>query len=178
MLEHPHPPGLPPEIEAPSPDSGPAWLRHMVRVIGTKEQPGAADNPMIIDAAAFIGMQFPELKAYSATYKHDETPWCGLAAAWGVTKAGIMPPMEYLASVKWREWGYDVKSAERGAIACLDGHVAYVYLDLGSTIYLVGGNQSDAVTVMPVNASSVLAYRWPAPEDYRTGYYPDDDRVT
>jgi uncharacterized protein (TIGR02594 family) len=116
------------------------------------------------------------MKAYADAYQHDSTPWCGVAAAWAVSKASIRPPKEYMASAAWRSWGYDIKTFEFGAIACLEGHVAFAYEHVDNTIYLLGGNQSDAVTIMPASPAEVLAWRWPAPEDYRTGYYPADDR--
>lgn len=169
------------ELPEHDPDHGPMWLQFMVKAIGTKEKPGAADNPMIIDAAAFVGRTWPDMADYCKTYKHDSTPWCGLATAWAVTKARIRPPFrkgsdgKFLASAAWREWGFDVKTFERGAIACLEGHVALCYEQEGSTTYLVGGNQGDAITIMPVKTVSILAYRWPAPEDYRTtwNYQPE-----
>jgi uncharacterized protein (TIGR02594 family) len=152
-------------------------LQWMIKAIGIEETPGAADNPDILRAADVIAEHWPDMAEYCATYIHDSTPWCGLAAAWGVTKANIRPPVnEFLASSSWRKWGFDVKGPEFGAIACLDSHVAFVYDTDGSTVHLLGGNQSDMVNIIPVAANTILTYRWPAPEDYRVGYYPEDDR--
>ena len=160
----------------PSEDDGPLWMRWMLQANGVKEYPGSANNPMIVGAAQFVGRCNPSLQDYCDSYKQDATPWCGLAVAWAFAKANVRPPEEFLSSSVWRSFGFDVKSPEYGCVVCLDGHVGLFHHQEGSTIYLAGGNQSDMVTITPFKESQIIACRWPAPEDYKTGYYPDDDR--
>jgi uncharacterized protein (TIGR02594 family) len=154
----------------------PGWLLVMRAITGTVESPGDADNPKILGMAQFIGKKYPDMKSYCDQYKHDETPWCGLTAAFCVTAAGIRPPFKPLPAPDtdrflWAEsWASDpnyvrmgrpvpgsiiYKSREGG------GHVTFYESTDGNYYRCRGGNQSDAVNVQSYPISDVVAVIWP-----------------
>jgi uncharacterized protein (TIGR02594 family) len=158
----------PPIIDA---DAGPTWMQWMVRANGIKEYPGEPNNPMIMRSVEVIAERWPDMAAYAHTYQEDATPWCGQAVAWSMTKANVRPPKDYLSSKVWRSFGFDVKTPEYGCIVCLESHVALFHHQVGSTIYLMGGNQSDMVNLCPFNESEIVACRWPDSGDYEANDY-------
>src|SRR5262245_52729417 len=70
----------------------PKWLLVMRAITGLTETPGAADNPKILGMRDFIAKRWPEMQGYCDGYQHDETPWCGLTAAFCVSVPRIRPP--------------------------------------------------------------------------------------
>jgi len=157
-------------------DSTPKWLLVMRTITGLTEDPGSADNPKIIGMARYIGQKFPEMESYCNQYQHDETPWCGLTAAFCVSVAGIRPPFKPLPAPDtdrflWAEsWASDdgyklmgrpvpgtilYKEREGG------GHVTFYESTDGNYYRCRGGNQSDAVNVQSYPISDIVAAVWP-----------------
>lgn len=153
------------------------WLNVMRTLLGTKEAPGSADNPVILGMRDEIKRAWgdvPGLIAYADTYQHDETPWCGLAAGYALSESGFMPPFKKGSDTDswyWAQaWASDDNYVELstpvpGAIAVLTrsggGHVSLYERTEGSNVILTGGNQGDAVTTAPFSKSSVIGYFWP-----------------
>ena len=153
----------------------PPWLNVMRAITGTVESPGGADNPKIVGMADEIGRIFPDMQSYCDLYQHDETPWCGLAAAYCMAEAGIRPPYKkgsdtdsFLWAQAWAsDPGYQPISSPRlGCVVVMTrsggGHVTLYESDAGSNIKCRGGNQSDSVNVASYPKSSVIAYVWPS----------------
>lgn len=125
-------------------ETGPVMLRKALELYGTVEFPGAADNPIILDWADECGLK--------NAYSDDAIPWCGLFVAICAKRAGWGLPDSPLWARDWLTWGTpspvpmldDVMVFSRGS----GGHVAqYVGEDKGYW-HIIGGNQSDAVTIM------------------------------
>jgi lysozyme family protein len=65
-------------------------------------------------------------------------------------------------------WGEPVSETRFGAIAVLErgadpslGHVGFLVGEAGGHMYVLGGNQSDSVSVAPFARKRLLALRWP-----------------
>jgi hypothetical protein len=152
------------------------WLASIRADLGVEEIPGPQVNPRIIAKARLPGVKFPTvpgLVLYGLAYKDDDRQaWCGAEAGGSVAEVGLMPPFNaandlesYFWAASWRAWGVRCK-VRVGAIACLDGHVAFVNAIIdANTIELIGGNQlspkGGAVTRSVRKISAVLDFRWP-----------------
>lgn len=131
-------------------EPGPKILKEAVNLYGTIEVPGQANNPFIMGWAKELGLQ--------ATYTGDEIPWCGLFAAVCAHRAGYKLPDKPLWALSWTNWGNPVEKPMLGDILTFKrpgggGHVGlYVGEDVMS-YHVLGGNQSDAVTVTRISRS-------------------------
>lgn len=144
--------------------SEPAWLDLARRELGVKEAAGAADNPRVLQYLA-AGSSDPGLTS------QDETPWCAgfigwclRGSGWGLAGSGSLVAKSYKA------YGRDVSADPPvGAIAVFDrppnpasGHVAFFLRFVNSAVVeVLGGNQSDAVTIQRYQRSQLIALRWP-----------------
>ena len=136
------------------------------RFIGVTEAAGHASNPMVL-AMLQLDQQWPE---------GDDVPWCSGFAnyiAWLLE----LPRSKSLAARSWlsigravgiheAEPGFDVVIFKRGGglqpgpeVIQASGHVAFYMARKPGLIQVVGGNQSDAVTVASYPISRVLGIR-------------------
>lgn len=142
----------------------PPWLNHARQLIGTTEAAGEANNPAILDWAKREGGWIERF------YRADSIPWCGLFVGHCLLEAGISGPRNPLSALAWADWGEAVPVAEREA-GCVvvftrqgGGHVGfYVGEDPdGSALHVLGGNQSDAVSMARISTARLHAVRWPS----------------
>lgn len=161
-----------PILPAPSVLKGAPWLSFMRAITGTKELPGEADSPTIMLWAGAIGKAFPEMASYCKQYRHDATPWCGLAMAYVMAKAGVRPVFgstdteRFLYARAWASWGTACDPTP-GCIMVFSrlggGHVSLLEKVEGSTFYIRGGNQTDMVNVIKkTKDASFVGSRWPS----------------
>jgi uncharacterized protein (TIGR02594 family) len=143
--------------EAASPES-PKWLEAAAREIGVEEVPGPGDNPRILEYH----------KATTLKATDDSVAWCSSFVNWCIKQAGIQGSGS-AAARSWLNWGKTLDNPRNGCIVVLkrgnnpnNGHVAFYVGDEGSSIRLLGGNQSNRVKVSPFPKSMVLSYRWPS----------------
>jgi uncharacterized protein (TIGR02594 family) len=124
--------------------------------IGTKEIPGAKDNPRIVEYAATTSLHADD----------DETPWCSSFVNWVVKQAGLKGTGS-AAARSWMTWGIPTPSPVPGCVVVLkrgappSGHVTIYDRDNGDFIACIGGNQGDQVKISNYPKSDVLAYRIP-----------------
>jgi uncharacterized protein (TIGR02594 family) len=154
-------------------DEAPDWLLTMRSISGLSEKPGAADEPKILAMADEIARIFPEMQSYCDQYNHDSIPWCGLAVAYTMAKAGIKPPFGSTDTDRFlwaKSWADDpnytvLKTPRLGCIVVLTrsggGHVSTYESTSGNNYMLRGGNQSDAINLAAFPKSSVVALVWP-----------------
>lgn len=124
---------------------------------GLVETPGSSSSADIMAMARELG----------AAYPGDEVAWCGLACAAWVKRAGGAPPKGFLAARSWLQWGEAAVTPELGDIAVLwrtspaawEGHVGIFIGHRAPLVYLLGGNQNNAVTIAAQHADRVLGYR-------------------
>lgn len=124
-------------------EPGPKMILEALKLLGTKEMPGTKDNPEIIEWAAETGLN----KKYSA----DSIPWCGLFMAVVAKRAGKTVPTDPLWALNWRNFGVVVNTAMLGDVLVFKresgGHVALYVGEDKDCYHILGGNQSDAVTI-------------------------------
>ncbi len=134
----------------------PCWITEARRHLGVREIPGAGDSPAIQRW----------LRTMRAWWSDDATPWCGVFVAYCLRECRCEPPRAWYRARSYLDWGHTMPVPGVGAVAILEraggGHVGFV---VGRTatnrIVLLGGNQSDAVTVASFARARVLGYRWP-----------------
>lgn len=132
------------------------WMAIAEKEIGVKEIPGSNDNPRIVEYHSATTLKATD----------DETPWCSAFVNWCMSMAGITGTKS-AAARSWLDWGTPLDEPIRGAIVILkrgappSGHVGFVELDMGDTIRVLGGNQSDCVKYSTYKKATVLGYRWP-----------------
>jgi uncharacterized protein (TIGR02594 family) len=147
--------GKEPPLHA-SPDQ-PGWLTLAYDDLGMKEAPGKANNPRVI--AMFKDAGFPGIKT-------DSVAWCAASVGAWLQRAGHKPSGS-LAARSYEHWGVGLIKPALGAIATKkrsswQGHVFLVVGANKDTIFGLGGNQNDAVTIASFKRSEITSYRWPA----------------
>ncbi len=98
----------------------------------------------------------------------DETPWCSSFVNWCVEQSGFRGTDSALAR-KWLDWGQPLSGRE-GAVTVFSrdfagptsGHVAFYWDTSGSTPLVLGGNQSDQVSINGYPKADLLGFRWSA----------------
>ena len=134
----------------------PAWLVEARNQIGQKEIPGPKHNRWIVEGWKRLG---------AGWFADDETPWCGLFVAHCVEKAGLPFPKTFPRALAWADWGKTCPPAV-GAVVVFKrqggGHVGFLVGESLANYYVLGGNQSNAVNIMPLAKSRAVAIRWPA----------------
>jgi uncharacterized protein (TIGR02594 family) len=137
------------------------WLIEAARHIGLKEGVGKADNKVIMDWA----------KNLDAAFGDDETPWCGLFVAHCITTG--LPndpiPVNFLGARQWLRFGMVCKPQLgsvlvfwRGSRDGWQGHVGFYWAEDATHYHVLGGNQSDQVSITRIARDRLLEGRWPA----------------
>lgn len=127
--------------------------------IGIKEGAGNKDNPVVLRYYADAG--HPEIE-------HDETPWCAAFVGSVLARSGL-PNTGSLEARSYLKYGKKLTKPVPGCIVVFwrespsswQGHVGFVYADLGDTLQVLGGNQRDSVSLQEFPKSQVLGYRMP-----------------
>ena len=142
--------------------SEPAWLLAARRSLGMRETPGPGNTAGIMAMAKRVGLRW-----LGAAFNADSVPWCGLAVADWMLAAGIEPPKIALRAKAWATWGANLRPAvlSPGAVLVFGreggGHVALYVGEDPLYYHVLGGNQSDAVTIMRIAKARLIASRWP-----------------
>lgn len=138
-------------------EPGPAMLKEMLKLYGTKEVPGSGNNPVIMGWA----------DETNTTYPGDITAWCGLTISVAAKRAGwdYHPGKNALWARNWALWGQGVP-VERAMLGDVlvfargsGGHVALYVGEDATHFHILGGNQSDAVNIVRKEKSSIIAVR-------------------
>jgi uncharacterized protein (TIGR02594 family) len=137
----------------------PAWLAAAWAEFGVREVAGAGD-------AAAVQRYFRE--AGHSEIQHDATPWCAAFIGAMLKRAGSAGTGSLMAR-SYLSWGKAIDETRSGAVVVLSrgedanaGHVGLCVGAAGKRVFLLGGNQGDAVSVEAFDASRVLGYRWPS----------------
>ena len=140
--------------------SEPSWLKIARSYDGLKEIPGPRHNQTII---RWLG----KLRAW---WSDDETPWCGVFVAHCMQESWLPFPKFYMRAKAWSDYGSLLRRDRLapGAILVFDraggGHVGFYVGEDAGFYYVLGGNQSNAVNVMKLGKSRLVASRWPKGE--------------
>jgi uncharacterized protein (TIGR02594 family) len=143
----------------------PIWLANARRYLGLREYPGAKTNPTIEGW----------LKKLGASWRDDETAWCGTYVADNFLETGFSPVNGWSGARNWLKFGVGLPKPAVGAVVVFwrgsingwSGHVGFVVgKDQSGNLMVLGGNQGDAVSVaafsLDPKKTRVLGYRWPA----------------
>lgn len=132
--------------------------------VGLKEIKGPEDEQKIVQMFADVGHSW---------VKDDETAWCAAFVGAMLERSGLASTRK-LNARSYLDWGEPVKrqDAQQGDIVIFtrgdpngwQGHVAFFVEDKGHQIVVLGGNQSNAVTVSGYQPKRLLGIRrWPEP---------------
>lgn len=114
----------------------------------------------------------PEIEKYHKTTNNphfdDKASWCSSFVNWAIIKCGINGTNNTLAR-SWLDWGVAIKEPKFGCVAIFAregvsvrrGHVGFYINETSNDIFLLGGNQSKKVCVLPYKKELLLGYRWP-----------------
>ncbi|MFV0296829.1 MAG: TIGR02594 family protein [Hyphomicrobiaceae bacterium] len=141
-----------------APSWQPAWMPHAWAELGQHEIQGPHSNPRISDYIRLVHHQADA---------DDSTPWCAAYVGACLERAGIASSGSLLAR-SYLDWGTSAGNNAFGAIAVLSrgadpsqGHVGFLVGETADAVYLLGGNQSDAVGVARFDRARLLGLRLP-----------------
>jgi uncharacterized protein (TIGR02594 family) len=134
-------------------------LEVAIKEFGTKEIKGIKDNARILQYA----------KECNFTWiNDDETPWCSVFLNW-VAKQVNLERSKSAAARSWQHVGFETKEPEPGDIVVfwrehIFSHLGHVGVYLGfskdhTRVYVLGGNQGDAVSISAYPTERVLSFR-------------------
>lgn len=135
----------------------PKTVAEALKLFGTLEKSGAANNPTILSWAKELGL--------STSYSADSIPWCGLFAAIVTKRAGKTVVENPLWARNWTNFGIKSPKAGLGDILVFvrngGGHVGFYVGEDATTYHVLGGNQSDQVCIRRIEKSRCIAVRRP-----------------
>lgn len=137
----------------------PKWLTLARAEIGTLEAPGPKSNPKVV--------------AYYKDAGHgevidDAVPWCSAFVGAILKRAGIKPSGS-LGARSYERWGERLEQPLLGCIGvkrrqggeAWQGHVGLVVAANQTTVWMLGGNQSNSVSIAPFSRWQFTAFVWP-----------------
>ena len=162
----------------PSPQAGGAdlndptlvWFQEARRLLGTKEAPGAGNNPEILDWASDLGLK--------RSYGSDEVPWCGLFVGHciGATLDREPVPSGLLRARAWERFGIPTEPTPGAVLVFWRktlhsglGHVGFYAGEDDGAYRVLGGNQSNSVSLAWITKSRFVGARWPSTIPPRPG---------
>lgn len=129
-----------------------------LKLVGTLEGRGSANNPKIMAWAKETGL---DRDGYTA----DSVPWCGLFMAVVAQRAGYAVPAHPLWALNWQNFGKKAAQPCLGDVLAFirpsGGHVGIYIAEDASAYHVLGGNQSDAVTITRVEKIRLRTARSP-----------------
>jgi uncharacterized protein (TIGR02594 family) len=141
--------------------AGLVWLKEARRLMGTREQPGIGSNRVILDWAGGQGIP----------YKSDDIPWCGLFIGHCISSTLDREPLPtaVLRARAWERFGIKT-SPTPGAVMVFWrrtresglGHVGFYVGEDAGAYRILGGNQSDSVSLAWIRKDRLVDARWPA----------------
>lgn len=121
------------------------------------------------------------LRSAGSAVDPARTPWCGDAVETAILRAipdEPMPPNP-MASINWLKFGRDLKTPALGAVLVFwrgspkgwQGHVGFYVGEDATHYHVLGGNQSDAITITRIAKKRLRpgGIRWPSTFPLPTG---------
>jgi uncharacterized protein (TIGR02594 family) len=144
------------------------WFEEARHLMGLQEDTGPGSNKVILDWAKDLGID----------YKDDDIPWCGLFVAHcvGSTLPGEALPGNPLGARNWEKFGAKCEP-QLGAVLVFwrdgknsgKGHVGFYNGEDAGAYQVLGGNQSNSVSIARVGKDRFLGARQPATVPPLTG---------
>lgn len=134
----------------------PIWVVEAEKYIGQKEYPGAANNPWIVSLWK---------KIKRGGIASDSVPWCAAFVGGCLEAVGIVSS-RYESAKSYLDWGVPLAAPVYGCVVVFTrdggGHVGFVVgQDKAGRLLVLGGNQGNAVSIVPFDRARVSGYRWP-----------------
>lgn len=113
------------------------------------------------------------LKSAGSAVDPAETPWCGDAVETAILRAlpDAAVPANPMASIKWLKFGRELDEPTYGAVLVFwrgspdgwQGHVGFYVGESDSHYHVLGGNQSNAITITKLTRDRLRpgGIRWP-----------------
>jgi uncharacterized protein (TIGR02594 family) len=138
----------------------PPWLAWARAELGVRETPGPVSTKRIMEYRAIAGIRLGG--------DDGAVPWCAIFVNAALVKAGD-PGSRNAMARGFLRWGRSLAGPAKGAIVVLSssrgplsGHVGFYVGETATHLRLLGGNQSDAVSIASFPKSKLLGYRWPS----------------
>ncbi len=138
------------------------WMAEARDYVGLKEIPGTRHEKKIVKMFKDVG---------HAWVKDDETAWCAAFLGAVLERSGIKSTRA-LNARSYLKWGKKLTKPRVGCIVVFkrgnsswQGHVAFYVSETKTRIKVIGGNQSNAVTIASYPKSKFLGYRWPSGQE-------------
>lgn len=136
----------------------PKTIAEGIQLLGTVETPGVGNNKVIMGWAKDLGL--------TSVYSADSIPWCGLYVAKIVKDAGKDPVKDPLWARNWTKFGKATSTPGLGDVLVFvrngGGHVGFYVAEDATAYHVLGGNQSDAVTITRIAKNRLLEARSPS----------------
>ena len=136
------------------------WFEEAKHLMGTKEVQGSKNNAAILDWAKDLDIHYPG----------DDVPWCGLFVAHcvGATLPQESLPANPLGARQWERFGESTQPRV-GAVMVFWrkkrssglGHVGFYVGEDDDAYQVLGGNQSDSVSLTWISKNRFLGAHWP-----------------
>lgn len=146
---------------APLDDPALVWFQEARRLMGVSEVPGSASNAIILDWAEDLDI----------AYQGDDLAWCGLFVGHCIAATLDREPLpgSLLAARSWQGFGVRTDPTP-GAVMVFWrkspgsglGHVGFYAGEDAGAYRILGGNQSDKVSLAWVGRDRLVSARWPA----------------
>lgn len=136
-----------------------SWLKLAKEELGVAEIKGEKHNPRVVHYFMDAGHGW---------VKDDETAWCAAFVGAMLERSGT-PSAKSLAARSYLTWGKPLKKPKKGCIVVFSrgnphgwqGHVGFYMGETKTHIKVLGGNQSNKVSIASYPKSRLLGYRWP-----------------
>lgn len=142
----------------------PRTIQTALELIGTREVVGKGSNRTIMDWRDMLNQAGVKISGYS----DDDIPWCGLFVAWATYKRrdnAAEVVKEPLWARNWASYGNKADKASLGDVLVFvrngGGHVGFYIAEDATCYHVLGGNQSNAVTITRIEKSRCIAARRP-----------------
>lgn len=143
-----------------------SWILNGRVRIGTHEIKGAKHSPLVLSMWE-ISFSATNQKCW---IKDDETAWCGGFVGYCLGKDNNSAltkhiPKDFYRAKSWANSGTALNKPAYGCVVVFSrtggGHVGFVVgKDKKGNLMVLGGNQSDQVSIIPFDKNRVIAYRW------------------
>lgn len=142
------------------------WLAEARKYIGLRENISkTSHNLTLLKMLDKMGDFSSECRAW---WYDDETPWCGLFVGYCLGVTGRYVVREWYRARAWES--SEMTKLDKPAYGCIvtftregGGHVGFVVgKDKAENLMVLGGNQSNAVSIASFATSRVTGYFWPS----------------
>jgi len=138
----------------------PPWLAYARTLLGVREIPGAKHSPTIMGWIKALGA-----RVLGINVTDDETPWCGTFVAHVMQRFELGAPPVAVRAAAWGAYGRKLNAPRLGCILVFvrpgGGHVGFYVGEDDTAYHVLGGNQSNAVTITRIAKGRMTEMRWP-----------------